>query len=367
MGIHEKIKELEDEMARTQKNKATEFHVGMLKAKIAKLKRAIIETPKKSFGGKGGGGSGFDVKKSGDATVVFIGLPSVGKSTLLNALTGAKSKTASYAFTTLTCIPGVMEHRGAQIQLLDLPGIIAGAKTGKGRGREILAVARNADLILIILDVFEPNMLSAIKEELSGIGIRLDQKPPQIHLTKKERGGIEINSTVKLTKLNDKMITGVINEYGVHNGSIVFRDDASIDQLVDYMAANRRYINSVTVLNKTDLVSEEYLRSLKFPFLPISADRNTNINSLKDAIYDRLELIRIYTKPRMGEADMKKPMMMRSGSNVSDACSKLHRDLVRDFKYAQVWGPSAKFPGQKVGIDHVLQDGDVVTIVKKQG
>jgi len=121
------------------------------------------------------------------------------------------------------------------------------------------------------------------------------------------------------------------------------------------------------ILNKTDLVSEEYLLSLKFPFIPISADRNLNINMLKDAIYDRLELIRIYTKPRMGEADMKKPMMMRSGSNVSDACSKLHRDLVRDFKYAQVWGPSAKFPGQKVGIDHVLQDGDVVTIVKKQG
>ncbi|VVB58915.1 GTPase Obg [Candidatus Anstonella stagnisolia] len=367
MGLHEKIKELEDEMARTQKNKATEFHIGMLKAKIAKLKRSIIETPKKSFGGKGGGGSGFDVKKSGDATVVFIGLPSVGKSTLLNALTGAKSKTASYAFTTLTCIPGVMEHRGAQIQLLDLPGIIAGAKTGKGRGREVLAVARNADLILIILDVFEPNMLSAIKDELSGIGIRLDQKPPQINLTKKERGGIEINATIKLTKLNEKMITGVINEYGIHNGSIVFREDVSIDQLVDYMAANRRYVNSVTVLNKTDLVSEEYLRSLKFPFIPISADRNLNINALKDAIYDRLEMIRIYTKPRMGEADMKKPMMMRTGATVADACAKLHRDLVRDFKYSQIWGPSAKFPGQKAGLDHTLKDGDVITIVKKQG
>lgn len=367
MGIHEKIKELEDEMARTQKNKATEFHIGMLKAKIAKLKRSLIETPKKSFGGKGGGGSGFDVKKSGDATVVFIGLPSVGKSTLLNALTGAKSKTASYAFTTLTCIPGVMEHRGAQIQLLDLPGIIAGAKEGKGRGREILAVARNADLILIILDVFEPNMLHMIKEELAGIGIRLDQKPPQIHLTKKERGGIEINSTIKLTHLDSRTIVGIINEYGIHNGSIVFRTDATVDQLVDYMAANRRYINSVTVLNKTDLVSEEYLRSLPFKFVPVSADKGKNIENLKDAIYSRLELMRIYTKPRMGEADMKKPMMMRSNSTVSDACAKLHRDLVRDFKYAQVWGPSAKFPGQKVGIEHLLKDGDVITIVKKQG
>ena len=84
------VRELEDEMARTQKNKATEYHIGLLKAKIAKLKREVI-APKKSGVRTGG----FDVKKSGDATVVFIGLPSVGKSTLLNALTGAKSKTAS--------------------------------------------------------------------------------------------------------------------------------------------------------------------------------------------------------------------------------------------------------------------------------
>ena len=158
MGMEEKLRELEEEMARTQKNKATEYHIGLLKSKIAKLKRDVI-APKKS-GVKTGG---FDVKKSGDATVVFIGLPSVGKSTLLNALTGAKSKTASYAFTTLTCIPGVMEYGGAKIQLLDLPGIIIGAHEGKGRGREVLAVARNADLVLIMLDVFQPAILPKIK------------------------------------------------------------------------------------------------------------------------------------------------------------------------------------------------------------
>ncbi len=362
MGIEEKLKELEDEMARTQKNKATEYHIGILKAKIAALKREII-APKKS----GVRSGGFDVKKSGDATVVFIGLPSVGKSTLLNALTGSKSKVASYAFTTLTCIPGIMECKGAKIQLLDLPGIIVGAKEGKGRGKEVLAVARNADLVLVLLDVFQPGILSKIKEELAGIGIRLDETPPQIYITKKLRGGVEINATVKLTKLSERMILGVLNEYGIHNASIVFREDASVEQLIDVLAANRRYSRSLVVLNKMDMVSTQYLKQIQFDFVPVSAEKNQNIEKLRDAIYERLSLMRVYTKPRMDVADLKEPMMMRSGASIEDACNRLHRDLARDFKYALVWGKSAKFPGQKVGINHVLQEGDIFTIVKKQG
>lgn len=362
MGIEEKLKALEDELARTQKNKATEYHIGILKAKIAALKREVI-APKKS-GVKTGG---FDVKKSGDATVVFIGLPSVGKSTLLNALTGAKSKIASYAFTTLTCIPGVMEYDGAKIQLLDLPGIIIGAAEGKGRGREVLAVARNADLVLVLLDVFQPGILPKIKEELSGIGIRLDEAPPKIYLTKKLRGGVEINSTVKLTKLTERMILGVLNEYGVHNGSIVFREDATVEQLIDVMATNRKYIPSLVVLNKVDMVSKEYLGKLGFEFVPVSAEKSQNVEGLKKAIFDGLKMMRVYTKPRMEEADLKEPMMMRTGATIEDACARLHRDLVRDFKYALVWGKSAKFPGQKVGLVHVLQEGDIFSIIKKQG
>lgn len=362
MGLEEKIRELEEEMARTQKNKATEYHIGLLKAKIAKLKREVI-APKKSGVRTGG----FDVKKSGDATVVFIGLPSVGKSTLLNALTGAKSKTASYAFTTLTCIPGVMEYSGAKIQLLDLPGIIMGAKEGKGRGKEVLAVARNADLVLILLDVFQPGILPSIKDELGGIGIRLDEEPPKIYITKKLRGGVEINSTVQMTKLNEKMVVGVLNEYGIHNASVVFREDASVDQLVDVLAANRRYARSLVVLNKVDMVSEKYLKEIKFPYVPVSAEKGQNVEGVKKAIFDGLRMMRVYTKPRMDVADLKEPMMMRTGASIEDACNRLHRDLAREFKYALVWGKSAKFPGQKVGLSHILQDGDIFTIVKKQG
>ena len=132
MGISEKIKEIQDEMKRTQVNKATESHLGLLKAKIAKLRRELISAAAK----KSGGGGGFAVKRSGDASVALVGPPSVGKSTLINKITNAESRTAAYQFTTLTVVPGLMEYKGAKIQILDLPGILHGASEGRGRGKE---------------------------------------------------------------------------------------------------------------------------------------------------------------------------------------------------------------------------------------
>ena len=161
MGILEKISEIEREIARTQKNKATEYHLGTLKAKLAKYRSQLLGKNKKSHkkqqeilickiaklfsepqGKKGDKGDGFEVLKSGDARIAMIGFPSVGKSTLLSSITKTESEQASYEFTTLTCIPGVIEYKGANIQLLDLPGIIEGAAQGKGRGRQVIAVAR---------------------------------------------------------------------------------------------------------------------------------------------------------------------------------------------------------------------------------
>ncbi|KAL2516388.1 OBG-type G domain-containing protein [Forsythia ovata] len=148
MGIIEKIKEIEAEMARTQKNKATEYHLGQLKAKIAKLRTQLLEPPK----GSSGAGEGFEVTKFGHGRVALIGFPSVGKSTLLTMLTGTHSEAASYEFTTLTCIPGIIHYNDTKIQLLDLPGIIEGASEGKGRGRQVIAVSKSSDIVLMVLD-----------------------------------------------------------------------------------------------------------------------------------------------------------------------------------------------------------------------
>lgn len=189
MSVAQKIAEIEAEMARTQRNKNTEHHIGLLKAKLAKLKRELIEGAKT----KGAGGEGFDVSKSGDARVGLVGFPSVGKSTLLTKLTGTFSESADYEFTTLTCIPGVIRHKGAKIQLLDLPGIIEGAKDGKGRGRQVISVAKTCNLILIVLDAIKPMTDKRIIErELEGFGIRLNKRPPEINFKRKDKGGLNI-------------------------------------------------------------------------------------------------------------------------------------------------------------------------------
>jgi len=113
MGITERIKEIESEMARTQKNKATNYHLGTLKAKLAKLRNDLL-VEQSGGSGSGGAGEGFDVARLGDARIALIGFPSVGKSSLLNQLTATQSEAAAYEFTTLTCIPGTMKYKGSR-------------------------------------------------------------------------------------------------------------------------------------------------------------------------------------------------------------------------------------------------------------
>ncbi len=108
-------------------------------SKLARLRAQLLEP---GPGAGGGAGSGFDVSKSGDARIALVGFPSVGKSTFLSKITKTRSEVAAYSFTTLTAIPGVLEYGGAEIQILDLPGIIEGASEGKGRGRQVISAAK---------------------------------------------------------------------------------------------------------------------------------------------------------------------------------------------------------------------------------
>lgn len=364
MGVPEKIKAIQDEMARTQINKATEHHLGLLRAKISKLKHEQENAASK----KSGKDDGFDVRRTGDATVVFIGLPSVGKSTLLNALTGAKSTVGAFQFTTLTVVPGMMEYRGARIQVLDLPGIIKGASTGRGMGKRMLAVARNADLVLLILDVFQPYHENVLTTELGNVGIRLNQKPPNIIIEKTGSGGIAIAQQVKLVKTTEAFLEDVLHVYGITSARVVIREDVTTDQIVDHISGNRTYTKAITVVNKIDLVDAEFLKSMRLSIkskcIEVSADTGTNVENLKEQIYESLAFIRVYMRPKGGKTDYEDPLIMRKGNTIGDVCDKLHRSMRRKFRYGMVWGKSVKFGGQRVGIVHQLQDEDVLTIIK---
>ncbi|KAK6258975.1 hypothetical protein SCA6_013449 [Theobroma cacao] len=347
--VMQKIKDIEDEMARTQKNKATAHHLGLLKAKLAKLRRELL-TP--SSKGGGAAGEGFDVTKSGDARVGLVGFPSVGKSTLLNKLTGTFSEVASYEFTTLTCIPGVIVYRGAKIQLLDLPGIIEGAKDGKGRGRQVISTARTCNCILIVLDAIKPiTHKRLIEKELEGFGIsgwllasalksvvcghRLNKEPPNLTFRKKDKGGINFTSTVANTLLDLETVKAICSEYRIHNADITLRYDATADDLIDVIEGSRIYMPCIYVVNKIDQITLEELEILdKLPhYCPVSAHLEWNLDGLLDKIWEYLDLTRIYTKPKGMNPDYEDPVILSSKKRtVEDFCNRIHKDMLKQFK-----------------------------------
>lgn len=363
-SIEQQIKSIEEEIFNTQKNKATEHHIGKLKAKLARLREELVK--RKSSGVKG---KGFAIKRSGDATVGLIGYPNIGKSTLLNQLTDAKSRIGDYDFTTLEVIPGVLRYKGANIQLLDLPGFIKGASEGRGRGKEILSAIRSVDLLLLMIDIEHPQHLELIEQELYKAGLRINQKPPDVIVTKKGQGGITVKSTTKLTYLNENIIKAISSEY-IINAEITLRENITEDQLIDVFMGNRVYVSLIIVINKIDTVSKENLKikinNLKqkgWNILALSAKEGTGLEELKEIIFSELRLMRIYLKPVGKQTDYEEPIILRNGSTVEDACKKLHRDFEKKFRYATVTGLSAKHNAQKVGLEHKLVDSDILTIV----
>ena len=370
MSLEDDIALLEEEMATTKYHKGTEHHFGLMKARMTKMKTALAGRK------KAGGGKGFAVKKQGDATVILVGLPSVGKSTILNKLTAAQSRVAEWEFTTKEVIPGMLEYEGAKIQILDVPGLIGGAADGKGRGKEVIAVVRNADLVLIIIDVKRHEITKDILEELETSGIRVDKKPPEIMIKKKVSGGLMIAGRPQMT---EQMAKDIAKEFGVLNADIIFRDRATADQFIDFLSGNCTYVPSIIVLNKIDSISEdkakELISSIKTAWqkdvIPISAEKGTNLDFLKYGVYKKLNLIRVFPtrgskEKEINEGIKKEPMILRHGVTISDVCDKIHRDLKQNFKYALVWGKSVRFGGQRVGLKHAIADGDVITIISRQ-
>ena len=154
----------------------------------------------------------------------------------------------------------------------------------------------------------------------------------------------------------------------MHNTDAVIRQDITIDQFIDVLSKNRVYISSIVVLNKVDLVKKEYLKEAtdqlkKGSYIPLSAHKGTNIEKLKGGIYKKLKFIKIYMKPKGKKADMEEPMIVVQGATVGEICDRIHREKRKEFRYAKIWGKSAKFGGQRAGLDHTLKDQDILTLV----
>lgn len=207
-----------------------------------------------------------------------------------------------------------------------------------------------------------------IEKEIEGFGIRLNKKPADIVYKKKPKGGITFSATCPLTHLDEATVRGVCNEYKISNGDFNFRCDATVDEFIDIIEGNRIYTPCVYAMNKIDAITIEELDILdRTPhYVPISAHHEWNLDGLLAKVWEYLNMIRIYTKPKGQIPDYSDPVIMPAHLNsIENFCMRIHKHLLQNFKCALVWGTSAKFQPQRVGKDHLLEDEDVVQIVKK--
>ncbi len=357
------MEELKEQYKKTKYNKATNKYLGQLRKKIANIKKEIASK-------KGPTGTGFAVKKNGDASIALVGFPNTGKSSFLGAVTDAESKVAAYAFTTLTVVPGMMEYKGANIQVLDVPGLIEGASLGKGGGKKVVSVIRVADFIVFMVDVNSPWQLYKLLDELYAFDIRVNTGPPLIRVEKKKAGGTEIEPNGH--KIPDKQsIIALLSEAKIFNSNIVFYQDSTIEQFCDILDDSILYMNAIVLLNKIDTVDPAYTKAVKeelqkttgMSVTPISASKELNLEAAKEAIFKKLGLMRIYLKPKGGVADMVKPFIVKSPCTVLQVARSLHPKSINKFRHAFITGKSARFENQRVGKEHKLSDEDILTLI----
>jgi len=363
--IPEKIRALERMYATVPKHKGTEKLRLQIKRKLAELRKEL----EKQRQLKKGGGPSIAVRKEGAAQIVLAGLPNVGKSSLLRALTNVDAEVADYAFTTVKPVPGMMNHRDVQIQLVEVPGLVEGAALGKGMGPQLLSVIRNADAIAIVVDLSRDpvRQMETLLREFERAGIKVNKRKPRVEIKRTALGGIVINGQENI-KGDIQEVMKMLREERIHSAEITVKEPVTLEEFADAIDESLVWRRAIIVANKGDAPGskENYEKLVKaygdrFKIIPVSAKKGINLEELRDELYDLAGIIRVFTKSP-GEEPAYPPVALKKGSTVMDLAERIHKDFARNFRYARVWGKSVKFPGQRVGADHVLEDGDIVEI-----
>jgi len=323
--VQEKIAALEEMLKKAPSHKGSESLRADIKSKLAKY-RTQIEKEKKTSGKK----FHIAVKKEGAAQAVLAGPTNSGKSYLLSKLTNAKPEISEHEFTTNTPEIGVMEYFGVKIQIVEIPAITEDF-INKEKGPTFFSIIRNADLVVFVIR--EEGELKTLKEEFEKAGIKIDRERPKIKIKKEGSGGISFVGKIK-GKVEDAK--RICRDYGIMNAIIEIEGEATLEEL-------EMVVDSRTV----------FMKSIKVK----SSERPDDV---KWKIWKSLGLIKVYTKQPGKEKDWP-PVAMKKGETIKDLALKIHKDFIKKFRYARVWG-SSKYPGQQLGLDYELKDEDVVEL-----
>jgi ribosome-interacting GTPase 1 len=310
----EKVEALETMLAVMPKHKGTDHLRGELRGRLAAVRQQADRQ---------GGGTArtqlYVVRREGAGQAVLVGTPNAGKSQLLAALTHAAPKIGPYPFTTQLPQPGMLSVGNAQLQLVDLPPVVAGATPGW-----LGALVRQADVLLLVVDL-GGDVLEAwetLDEVLGAMRVRL------VAPGAPELDGEEAD------------------------------EPAGLRPKKALLAGTKRDLPGAgDNLELLELAVEHRL-----PLFAVAAPTGGGLAELREALFDALDVIRVYTRPPGQPPDRSRPFVLPRGSTIEALADAIHHDLGRRLQRAALWGTSGKFDGQRVGREHVLEDGDVVEL-----
>lgn len=369
--LEEKIQALEEFLSVAPKHKGAENLLLWARKRLAELREELEHQKRKK---KGGGGVKYLVEKEGAAQVAVIGPPNTGKSSIVQVLTGARTRVAEYPFSTLHPVPGMLRFEDIYFQLVDTPPL---HETARHILPRVVGLVRNADAVLIVVSLEEDALEQYIRvrDLLAQYGIMVE-KPKGTVRIERTGSGIEVIVNGRIVDGTVEDVEKLLAEYRIYRARVVIQGTVSLDEIEMAIVRPLIYRPAIVLANKADLPGAkrnyqglyDYLsenRDKSVWLLPVSARTGLNLDKVGKLLFRKLDIIRVYTKQPNSEPS-KTPLVLRRGSTILDVARKIHSDLVEYFEYARIWGPSARYPGERVGLEHVVEDGDIVEIKSKR-
>lgn len=365
----EKLQALKEFLSLVPKHKGTARLRAQAKRQIAALRREIEERKQRRIGK---GGPKFFIEKEGAAQIVVLGPTNVGRSSLLASITNAKVTVSSYPFTTLEPVPGMFQYENLQFQMVEAPPLIEGSADGEAWGLQALALARNADGLILMVDLSQnpSKQLSLILSELEKAKI-LTQKPrARVDIERKHVGmGLKILVLGRLTDCTVKDVEQLLKSYRISDGTVKIYGETTLNDVEDAVFESTVYRPAIIVANKADAPNAmrkmKKLNSLvgnQIRSIPISCKNQNGLKKLGIELFRALNIIRVYTKEPNKRESSSKPFILKKGAMIQDLAKQIHSDFYEQFNYAKVWAKRLPFNPQKVGSSFILDDEDTVEI-----
>ncbi|MGA3059547.1 MAG: GTPase [Candidatus Bathyarchaeia archaeon] len=367
----EKLQKMQEFLSCVPQHKGTLKLRGTIKKKMSII-RADLEDRKRKGTGKGGGGPKLFVEKEGSAQIALIGMTNVGKSCLMSATTNSKVLVTPTPFSTHEPVPGIMSYLDVQFQIVEAPAVMEGAVDGRAGGHITLGLARNADGVILMVDLSRDpiDQLKLVLGELDKSRVLVSKPSGRVDIDRRHAGAaLRVILVGKLLDCSMQDVENLLRSYRITDAIVRISGDVKLDDVEDAIFETTTYKPAVVVANKLDLkgaaanlrLLKQYVNG-KLPVVAMSCELKTGIDELGKALFDSLGVVRIYTKEPGMRVHSDHPFALRRGVTISDLAKHIHKEFVSNFMFAMVWAKRLPFSPKKVGLGFVLEDGDIVEI-----